>query len=155
MRDPRTRLNPDVAAGLIFVLCGGWFFAASVLGLKLGSAFRMGPGFFPAVIGGLLLCLGLVIAADGARRPSAETWGPVPWRAVMLIPAGLVLFGLVMRPLGLLPALLLLCLCAALGSGRMSPARMALVTLGMTALCIGIFSFGLGIGLPLLGDWLR
>ena len=72
MRDSRTRLNPDVAAGLIFVLCGGWFFAASAFGLKVGNAVRMGPGFFPAVVGGLLLVLGSSSpsTAPGGRRPS-------------------------------------------------------------------------------------
>jgi hypothetical protein len=155
MNVPNFRMNPDVAAGLLFVALGGWFGGGSVLGLEIGTAFRMGPGFFPAVVGGVLVVLGLLIALHGWRSAAPEAQDPVPWRAVVLIPTGLVLFGLAMRPLGLLPALLVLCFLAALSTGRLSLVRATAASVAMTALCIGIFSFGLGISLPLIGDWLR
>ena len=57
----------------------------------------MGPGFFPALVGGLLFALGLVIALKGWRAEH-ETLdlATVPWRAVILFPVGLTLFGLAM-----------------------------------------------------------
>lgn len=155
MNVPNLRMNPDVAAGLLFAALGGWFGGASVFGLKIGTAFRMGPGFFPAAIGGVLLALGLLIALNGWRSAAPEEQDPVPWRAVVLIPAGFAIFGLAMRPLGLLPALLALCFLAALATGRLSLVRAAIISVAMTALCVGIFSFGLGVSLPLIGDWLR
>lgn len=148
-------MNADMAAGLLFASLGGWFCGASVLGLNIGTAFRMGPGFFPAAVGGALMLLGILIGVKGWRSKAEESWDPVPWRAVVLIPVGLVLFGLAMRPLGLLPALLALTFVAALSTGRLSIARAAAASVAMTALCIGVFSFGLGISLPLIGDWLR
>lgn len=150
------RLNVDLAAGLLFAAVGLWFCAASLLSLDLGTAFRMGPGFFPAAVGGLLLALGLVIAIKGWRAEN-ETIDlqTVPWRAVVLFPVGLILFGLAMRPLGLIIALLALCLCSATAVKGMSPVRAVILSVAITALCTGIFSLGLGLDLPLLGDWLR
>lgn len=156
MHNAKIKIDTDLAAGLLFAVFGAGFCAASVFGLKIGSAFRMGPGFFPAVVGGLLLLVGLLIALNGWRTAGERSdWGSVPWRAVVLIPAGLILFGLAMHPLGLLPALLVLCFLAALSVKGSSIARAALLSVIMTAVCLCVFSFGLGISLPLLGDWLR
>jgi hypothetical protein len=159
MNDLGFRMNTDLAAGLLFTALGTAFCAQSVLGLPLGTAFRMGPGFFPAFVGGLLVLLGLIIALKGwhvARSAApSDDWGRVPWRAILLIPGALVLFGLAMRPLGLLPALLILCFLAGLAAGRMSLLRVAVLAVATTAVCVGIFSFGLGVSLPLIGNWLR
>ena len=147
-------INPDVAAGLLFVAFGLYFCGGSLIGLSFGTAFRMGPGFFPAVVGGMLLVLGIVIAVLGLRKSDAD-WGRVPWRGVVLIPLGLLLFGAMMRPLGLLIALLTLCFLAAQATGKIALWKAAALSVSMTALCIGIFSYGLGISMPILGDWLR
>lgn len=156
MQNTRIRIDPDVAAGLLFAVLGAGFCAASAFGLKVGSPFRMGPGFFPAIVGALLLLVGLLVALNGWRaKGERPQWGEIPWRAVIVIPTGLVFFGLAMRPLGLLPALLVLSFMAALAVKGMTLARAVILAAAMTALCIAIFSFGLGISLPLIGDWLR
>lgn len=151
-----TKLNGDMAAGFLFILFGVWFCGSSLLGLSFGSAFRMGPGFFPAVVGGLLIAVGLIITVNGWMAKTDEVdLATVPWRAIILFPVGLILFGAAMRPLGMLIALLLLCFTAAMGVKGMPLSRAALLSLAITAVCIGIFNFGLGINLPLVGDWLR
>lgn len=150
------KLNADTTAGLLFIAFGGWFCAASLLTLSFGTAFRMGSGFFPTVLGGLLLALGVVIFLKGWRSEAdIVDLSTVPWRAVVLFPVGLLLFGFAMRPLGLVIALLVLCLCSALAVKGMTPFRALALAVAITALCVGIFSFGLGLNLPLVGDWLR
>lgn len=156
MLNVKNKINADLAAGLLFAAFGAWFCAASFFGLKIGTAFRMGPGFFPTIVGGLLLLVGLIIALNGWRTSGGRVdWGSVPWRAVVLIPIGLVVFGFVMRPLGLLPALLVLSFLAALSVKSLSLVHAALLSVAVTAVCVCVFSFALGINLPLLGDWLR
>lgn len=150
------RLNGDIAAGILFILFGGWFCGSAILGLPLGSAFRMGPGFFPAMVGGLLIVLGAVILVNGwAAQAEDVDLSAVPWRAVILFPVGLVLFGAAMRPLGLLIALLLLCICSTMAIRGMTLVRAAILSLGVSAVCVAVFSFALGLNLPLIGDWLR
>ena len=116
----------------------------------------MGPGFFPTVVGGLLLALGAVIVVNGLIAQAEEIdLSAVPWRAVILFPVGLILFGAAMRPLGMLVALLALCFCSAMAVKGMTLFRAALLSVAVTAVCVGVFSFALGLNLPLIGDWLR
>ena len=99
---PRSAKN--VLAGLTFIGFG-LAFAAGATAYDIGDPVRMGPGFFPLVIGVLLAILGVVIAAT----PSADE-EPItapPWRAAGLILGGIVVFGLTVRGLGLLPAIFL------------------------------------------------
>lgn len=152
----KTKLNADLVSGLLFIAFGVWFCVSSILSLNLGNAFRMGPGFFPTVLGGLLALLGLVIVVNGLRSDEAPlTLANVPWRAVVLLPVALILFGAAMKPLGLAIALLLLCFCSALAIREMTLAKAAALSVAVTLLCIGIFSVALGLNLPLLGNWLR
>ena len=68
----------DILSGLIFLGFGAAFGYAAT-GYPLGTAFRMGPGYFPLVLAGVLALLGVAIvvkgvtaaAADGADRPGA------------------------------------------------------------------------------------
>jgi len=150
------KLNGDITAGILFILFGGWFCVSAILGLPFGSAFRMGPGFFPTMVGGLLLALGAVIVVNGVVAQAEEVdLSAVPWRAVILFPVGLVVFGAAMRPLGLLIALLALCFCSAMAVRGMTLVRAAILSVGVSAVCVAVFSFALGLNLPLVGDWLR
>ena len=54
--------------GKIFVGIGGWF-AFSALNLDIGTAFRMGPGYFPLILAGILIFLGVVIVVRSLRIP--------------------------------------------------------------------------------------
>ena len=150
------KLNGDIAAGMLFILFGGLFCGSAILGLPFGSAFRMGSGFFPTVVGGMLLALGAVIVINGLVSQAEEIdLSAVPWRAVILFPVGLILFGAAMRPLGLLIALLALCFCSAMAVKGMTLFRAVLLAAAITAVCVAVFSFALGLNLPLIGDWLR
>ena len=60
----RRRSLPDVLAGGIFVLIGGAFLVGS-LGYELGTPLRMGPGYFPLLVGAIVAVLGLAIVVKG------------------------------------------------------------------------------------------
>src|SRR5262245_22052795 len=100
------RLNKDVGAGALFVAFGGLLGTYAAVSLHFGTPFRMGPGFFPVVVGGLLALFGALVLVRGLAAGGVAI-GPVPWRAVVVIPAALIGFGLAARPLGLVPALFL------------------------------------------------
>jgi hypothetical protein len=142
----------DIGAGLIFIAIGV-LFALGSLELELGTPLRMGPGYFPLVLAGLLVALGLAIAAQGVGRPAAERM-VVPWRGLVLILATPVVFGLTVRGLGLLPALLLIVLISSFASRRMSVPLALALCVGLSLFCILVFNLGLGLPLRLLGPWL-
>jgi hypothetical protein len=143
----------DLGAGLLFMALG-LLFALGTLSLELGTAFRMGPGFFPLLLAALLILLGAGIVAVGLRAP-AEAPGPRPaWQGMALLLAAPIAFGLTVRGLGLLPAIVLAALIAAFASRRMTPGLALVLTVGLTAFCVLVFSFGLGLPLRLFGPWL-
>ena len=120
----------DILSGLIFVGFGAAFGYAAT-GYPLGTAFRMGPGYFPLVLAGLMALLGVLIVAKGVTAAAAEgEIGPVPWRGVVLILAALVYFGACIRGLGLVPSLFGAALLSALASRRNGPVSALVIAAG-------------------------
>jgi Tripartite tricarboxylate transporter TctB family len=142
----------DIGAGLIFIAIG-ILFGLGALGLELGTALRMGPGYFPLVLAGILVVLGLVVLIQGFGHPTTGRL-TVPWRGLVLILAAPVVFGLTVRGLGLVPAVMLVVLIAAFASRRMSVPLALILTVTLTLFCVLVFSFGLGLPLRLFGPWL-
>lgn len=147
------RSVPDILAGAIFAGIGLAFVVAA-LGYELGTPLRMGPGYFPLAVGGILVLLGLGIVVKGLVAGEAVEWGPVPWRSMLLIVVALVFFGLALRRAGFLPAVFVTALLTAFASYRIKPLTAVVVAAGLTGLSILIFIVGLQLRLPLFGPWL-
>lgn len=143
----------EFAGGGLMAAIGAGFSIASIQGLEIGTTFRMGPGFFPLVLGLLLVVLGGVIMA-GSMRLRSEPFGAFPWRAILLTCLGPVLFGLTVRGLGLLPGTALATAAAALASPEVGATRFVLVVAGLTLFCVLVFRVGLGLPVPMIGPWL-
>jgi hypothetical protein len=142
----------DIGAGLIFIVIG-LLFGLGAMDLELGTPLRMGPGYFPLILAGLLVVLGLVIVVYGLGHAATGRL-TVPWRGLVAILAAPVVFGLTVRGLGLAPALALVALISAFASRRMSVALAVGLSLGLTVFCVLVFSFGLRLPLRLFGPWL-
>lgn len=145
----------DLLAGGLCVVLGGGFAIYAMLSLKIGTPSRMGSGFFPIMLGGILLVLGLVIAfkpggdAEAAAGEPEEPAGPVPWRAIVPLTVAPVLFAVSARSLGLILSTALCVGVVCLASPRMTIRMGAGVTIGLTILCVLVFSWGLHLPLPL------
>jgi len=105
-----------------------------------GAAARMGSGYFPTVLGGILVLFGAFLMARGARSGERErlTWG---WRPLACIAASLVLFGLLMPRFGLVPALVALFFTAAAGGREFRFREVLALTAVMTAFAVGVFVY--------------
>jgi hypothetical protein len=149
------RAVTDILAGLIFVAFG-LAFAITSLSYELGTPLRMGPGYFPLALGGILVLLGLLIMGKGFIPGSAaeERFGSVPWRALFLLVLAVLFFGLTVRGLGLVPATAVTALLTALASHRTSILAAVAIAAGLTVLCVLIFVVALQLRLPLFGPWL-
>jgi len=143
----------DILAGLVFVAFG-LVFAVVATSYEIGSPLRMGPGYFPFVLGCLLVLLGGVIAVKGFLAGDGEAIGVIPWRAVGLVMAAVLFFGLTVRGLGLVPSVFVTALVSGYASRRTSLAMGLIVTVGLTVLCILVFVVALRLRLPLLGPWI-
>ncbi len=142
----------NLLCGLIFIGFGV-FFGAQSLGMEIGTALRMGPGYFPLVLAGALVLLGLIIIIQ-ATRFAGEPVGPIAWRGALFILPAPVVFGLTVRPLGFIPALFIATLIGAFASRQMKPHWGLVLALVVTVFAVGVFSYGLGLPMRRLGPWL-
>jgi hypothetical protein len=140
--------NRDVWAGLLLIAIGAaaLFIARNY---TFGTALRMGPGFFPIVLGGVLILFGLYILATGLRTGEAIE-GSWSLRALIILPLSLVLFGVLMEHGGFVPAMLVLIFGSATASTEFRFVEALLFAIGLTALCVAVFVWGLGLPYPLL-----
>lgn len=74
----------DLLAGLMFIGFGLIFGLTSWFDLDLGTARRMGPGYFPLLLAGVLVFLGLLIIAVSTTH-EGEPIGAVAWRGMAQI----------------------------------------------------------------------
>jgi Tripartite tricarboxylate transporter TctB family len=76
--------NKNVLAGLMFMVFGGAFFIGA-LNYSLGTGARMGPGYFPRMLGGLLFVLGVIIAIEGFIEAKKGQDEPMNWHIMPMV----------------------------------------------------------------------
>jgi hypothetical protein len=144
----------DLASGAIFVAFGAYF-ALEAMRYEFGTPFRMGPGFMPIVLGGVLIALGIAVVAKGIGKPDEDAPAPWPWRGIALVLGTIVFFAATIRGLGFIPVVLISAFATALSSRRNNLLSALVISVGLTLLCYLIFVVGLGMLVPLVGPWLR
>ena len=143
----------DLVAGATFVAFGV-LFAIGSLAYDIGSPTAMGPGYVPLVLALILIGLGILVVAKGFIAGSGEPIGDVDWRAVVLITAALLFFGVTIRGLGVIGALFGSTLLAAFARSATSIRDALLFAVGLTVLSVLIFVVALQLRLPLVGSWI-
>jgi hypothetical protein len=145
------RDNKDFWAGVMLVATG----AAAILiarNYAFGTTLRMGPGYFPSVLGGMLIVFGIYLVAAGLRR-NEKIEGGWSLRALIVLPLSLVLFGLLMEHAGFVPALVVLIVGSAAASTEFRLIEALLLSVLLTAFAVALFIWGLGLPYPLLVGW--
>ena len=148
-----TRSLKDILAGLAFVAFGAAF-AILAVGYRIGTPGQMGPGAFPFVVGGILIALGGLMAVRGFVQREPDPIGIIPWRAIAMIIAAVLFFGLTVRGLGLIPSTFGAALLAALASRRAGLVGVLAVSIGLTVVAILVFVVALRLNLRLIGPWI-
>ena len=143
----------EAACGAIFIGFGA-FFALQSFGLDIGTAFRMGPGYFPLVLAIVLILLGGVIFIR-ATRVQGDTLGAIAWRGIFFILPAPIFFGFTVRGLGFVPALFFSALIAAFASHKMSPLMAVIISAAITVFSVAVFNYGLGLPFQRFGPWLK
>jgi len=138
----------DARAGLLFLAISLFFGITALVTLDIGSLEEMGAGLFPLLLCAILGLLGVAILLKA--RADARVQPPVNWRAVLCIAAAPVAFGLAVRDLGLLPALLISIALAVAASRRIGLRRGAWIVAGVTTFCVVVFKFGVRVPYALI-----
>jgi len=121
------------------------------LGYERGTLLRMGPGYFPLLVGVIVVGLGVAIVVKGLLAGEVLSFGTVSWRAVAAITLAVVFFGFFVRRLGFVPTSAVTALLTTLASRRVRPLTAVGVAAALTVAATLIFIFGLQLRLPLWG----
>jgi hypothetical protein len=135
--------NKDFLAGLLMIGIGGIAFYIA-LDYPLGSALRMGPGYFPRVLAGIFIAFGIYVGLRGLRTQEKieGVWG---WRALAYITASLVMFGWLMERIGMIPSLVAMFFVSALAGREFRLKEVVVLATVMTTFAYGVFIYGLGL----------
>ena len=143
----KIRSPKDFWSGLFFIAV-----AAGFIGLSqrygMGDMHRMGPALFPTLVGALLAVLGLVIAL----RSFAIDGPPVPRfyaRPIIISLVAMALFGVALAHFGLIAAVAVLVLVAAVASNESRPLETVGLAAVLIAFSVGVFVWLLGLPIPL------
>ena len=145
----RAKNTRDLGAGITFVvigLAGVWFGRE----YDFGESARMGPGYFPIMVSGLLVLIGVVVGAQSfaIAGPAIEA---VRWRSAFLVLAAVLCFGALIEVSGLAAALVASVAIAAFATREATWKS----TLGLAAFlavfCVVVFVYALGQPIPIFG----
>ena len=142
------RSNKDFWAGLVFAGTG----AAAIFIARdypFGTTLRMGPGYFPRVLGWILILFGIYVMVRGLRS-NEKIQGNWSVRALIVLPLSMVLFGITMELAGFIPALAVLIFVSAASGREFKFKEVLLLTLFLGVLSIAMFIWGLGLPYPLI-----
>lgn len=141
------RSPKDFWAGLVFIGLG---ILAITVGnnYALGTAARMGPGYFPRILGLMLIVLGAIISVRGLRM-DGEAIPKWHWRPTIIVLGSVVLYGILMGWLGMAISTVLLIVAASAASTEFRWKESIVAGLLLSALAVGVFVKGLGVQIPI------
>ncbi len=150
----RIRHPKDFLTGVMFVFFGAAAMALSS-GLTIGGAAKMGPGYFPLVLGGFMVVLGSVILLRGiAGAQGSPGWPILQLKPVAIILVAVVLFSQILKPLGLLLSTAVLVVLASRASHEFRWKEALLNAAALTAIVLVVFVYFLDFQMPVWPSFL-
>jgi hypothetical protein len=139
--------NRDFLAGMLFLAIGGIGFYVA-LSYPFGTLEKMGPGYFPRVLSGILIGFGVVTLLKGLKSGAKVqgTWG---WLPLLMLTIALLSFGFLMEHVGMIPALVVMFFSAAYAGKEFKFVEVLVLTTVMCIAATGIFIWGLKLPYPL------
>jgi putative tricarboxylic transport membrane protein len=141
----------DFCTGGIYIAFG---LSAVIIGLDygMGRAVKMGPAYFPTVLGGLLILVGIIASVRSFLQPGTPIGG-FTFKGLALVIVSVMVFGLIIKGAGLAIALPVLVILSAFASNQFRWGPTLPLAAGLTLFCVVVFIKGLGVPLPILGVW--
>ena len=144
----------DFWAGVMFIVTGLFFLGWAVTFYQMGTAVRMGPAYFPAVLGGLLAVLGGIVLL-GSFAISGEAIPKFHFRPLVFITVGVVLYGYLMKPVGLVGATAALVYVSALGGHEFKWKEVTILFALLIVFSVLVFVKGLTLPFPICPDFIE
>ncbi|VCU70158.1 Tripartite tricarboxylate transporter TctB family protein [Pigmentiphaga humi] len=150
----RIQSQQNFWAGVMFVILG-LFFATFAVEYQMGTAAKMGPGYFPFWLGVILAVLGAVVAIAGLSPKAERTEvAKFNYKTLGVIIGNVVLFGILLRYLGLYVSAFLLVVLSSMASHEFKWKVAILNGICLVVAIHFIFIVGLGLIFPLWPSFL-
>jgi hypothetical protein len=140
--------NKDFWSGMMLIAIGvgaGWI----AQGYPMGTVLRMGSGYFPTILSGILIAFGVALLFRALKTTESIEPG-WSFRALVILPIAFIAFGYLLDRAGLIPALLVLVIGSALAGSEFRLVEVIGLAVLLTVLSIAIFIYGLGLPYPML-----
>jgi hypothetical protein len=144
----RIKSPKDFWAGLMFIGFGLFFTVWALANYQMGTAVRMGPAYFPAVLGGLLAVLGLFVLIE-AFTIEGPPIAKMMMRPLILISVACVVYGYLMKPLGLVVATAALVFISAYGGHEFKWKEVIILYIILIVFSVLVFVKGLTLPFPM------
>jgi len=144
----RVRISKNLLAGAILVAVAAVALWASA-DLPVGRLRAVGSGALPRAVALLVLAGGAVLTIAALVR-GGEPLGRWPLRGTFFVSLAILAFALTIRSVGLALAGPVVVIVSGAASPETRPVELVVFALVMTAFCIGLFKFALGLPIPVL-----
>jgi putative tricarboxylic transport membrane protein len=134
----------DLSAGLMFIVVGGMF-AIGANQYPMGTAVRMGPAYFPSVLGWILVVLGLIVFVRSFYMDDDEVIRKTNYRPLLLVIGAVFVFAFLLDKAGLVIASFALMFISAMGGWDFKWKEQVVNSVVMSAVITGMFYYGLGL----------
>jgi hypothetical protein len=151
----KIRNQRDFGAGIMYMVIG-LFFAIVATRYNMGTAAKMGPGYFPFYLGLLMALLGLlVLVRSMGAKATIETIPKFNWKIIIQITGAVVLYALLLPRMGFLVAVVVLVLVSASASKDFTWKGSLLNATFLVIFTYSVFVVGLKLQFPLLPAFLQ
>ena len=151
----KIRNQRDFGAGIMCMIIG-LFFTIVATNYPMGTAAKMGPGYFPFFLGILMTILGLIVAIKALSATAAiEAIPKFNWKVIAQITGSVVLYGLLLPRLGFLIAVVVLVLVSASASKEFTWKGSLINAAFLVTFTYSVFVMGLKLQFPLLPVFLQ
>ncbi|MGH6860842.1 MAG: tripartite tricarboxylate transporter TctB family protein [Phyllobacterium sp.] len=144
----RNLLHRDFLSGVVFFAIGLTAFVAGNR-YDVGTASDMGPGYFPALLGLLLIAFGGISVSAALRSSEVDKPDWIGLKPFMAIITSVIVFALLLEHVGLVLSILFCLLIACWDMIRRKPLQFAALYISLTAFCVGVFIYAFGMTIPL------
>ena len=137
----------DFWAGVMFFTIGLASLAVA-FSYPLGTSARMGPGYFPRVLGGLLMALGAILSIRSFKL-QGEPVSPFAWKATALVLVSIFVFGAIVNTVGLVAATFALIFISGYASKEFNIKESVISSIILSTISVLLFIVGLKLQFPI------
>lgn len=155
MKNMFIKNSKDFKAGLLFIIFG---IAVTFLAryYPIGTAAKMGPGYFPFLLGLILTILGIVVSLKSlSKGKGKEKKIPLRIRPMAFVLSSIILFGSLLQPLGMVLSTFFLIIISSMGSDEFNIKIALINALFLVLAILIIFVYFLQFQIPILPSFLK